>query len=164
MGSASVVKGTRMSTRAEALSGEARLLAFVGLSLWLFAGLAEIWEVLAFQAPDSPFHLGVLSGPVGQLRSHSFGLGCMALILAWLWPKLAAPGEARWILGCLLAGALLELLALSWAASRGMLAVQVFDPRPDARSMLYARALGHGLCLIAGVGLWLRALGKLRRA
>lgn len=140
-------------------SRHARVLAVVGLGLWLLAGICEVWEVLAVQSPDSPFHFGVLAGPVSQLRGHCFGLGTLSVGLACLWPLFGI--ERGWLLlATFLTGASLETLALSWAAACGMLAAQVFDPRPDARLMLYLRALGHGLVLLAGVGFFVRALQR----
>ena len=140
-------------------SGHARLLAVFGLGLWLAAGICEVWEVLAVQSPDSPFHLGVLAGPVTQLRGHCFGLGTLSVGLACLWSlfghRAARLAPAR---TAFLAGASLETLALLWAAASGMLAAQVFDPRPDARLMLYLRALGRGLVLLAGTGFFARAV------
>ena len=140
---------------------QARVLAVVGLALWWLAGATEVWEVLAAQSPDSPFHLGLLVGPVAQLRAHAFGLGtvCLGLACAWGWF-----GRAQgWLwAGVFLAGAGIEIGALLWAAAHGMLAVQVFDPRADARLVLYVRALGHGLSWVAGGALLVHALRALR--
>jgi hypothetical protein len=141
---------------------ESKLLVLTGLSLWLLTGAAGIWEVLAMQAPDSPFHLGILPGPIAQLRAYSFGLGTGLLLGAWLWPQLYAEGQGRILLGMLVFGSLVQVSALLSAASHGMLAVQVFDPRPDARFLLYARALGHALTLLAGAGILSRALKRFR--
>lgn len=135
---------------------QARLLAVVGLGLWVLSGLCQVWEVLAVQSPDSPFHFGVLAGPVVQLRSHCFALGAVCVGLSCLWPVLGL--ESGWLLlGAFLTGALFETAALTWAAANGMLAVQVFDPRPDARLMLYLRAFGHGLSLLAGIAFFVSA-------
>jgi hypothetical protein len=41
-----------------------------------------------------------------------------------------------------------------------VLAIQVFDPRPDVRMLLYARAAGHALSLLAGFALLARALQR----
>lgn len=127
---------------------EVRLLVRVGLALWLLAGLSEVWEVLALQPPDSPLHAGVLAGPIGQLASHAFAHGTLALLLGLSWPALA-PKRGLFLLSLLLGGALLQLGAMAYAASEGMLAVQLLDPRPDARFVLYLRALGHLLTLAA---------------
>jgi hypothetical protein len=153
-----------MSTHAPAASGHARLLALAGLGFWLLSGAAEVWEVLASQSPDSPWHLGVLAGPVAQLRNHSFGFGTLLTALAWLWPAWFSPGEGRLALAACLTGAGLETGALLWAAARGMLAVQAFDPRPDARLMLILRALGHVLWLLGGAAILLRGLRGARGA
>jgi hypothetical protein len=128
---------------------EARLLTRLGLWLWLAAAVATVWELLALQPPDSPLHLGVLAGPIAQLRNFAFAHGVAALVIARLQP-------ARWLAGLLAAGAILHLLALSYAAARGLLAVQLLDPRLDARLTLYARAFAHSLTLIALIALCVR--------
>ncbi|MFT3925577.1 MAG: hypothetical protein QM778_23760 [Myxococcales bacterium] len=142
---------------------QARVLAVVGLALWLLAGGSEVWEVLAVQAPDSPFHLGLLAGPVAQLRAHSFGLGAVCIGMACCW-NLFGPACGWLWASVFLAGAALETTALLWAAGHGMLAVQVFDPRADARLVLYVRAAGHTLSWLAGLALWVRALRSWRSA
>lgn len=139
---------------------ETRLLAQVGLALWLVSGLSGVWEVLALQAPESPFHLGVLSGPITQLRTYSFGLGTVLCVLALLVPLLAPQGGVRPWVYALIFGVLLHTGTLLVAASRGMNAVQIFDPREDARMLLYARAVAHGITLLAGLGLLVQALRR----
>lgn len=138
------------------------MLVRVGLALWLIASLACVWEVLALQPPDSPFHLGVLAGPIVQLRTFAFGLGAISLIAAALWPCLYAPGKGRPAAVLLSAGALAQVGLLGYAASRGLLAVQIFDPRADARFTLYGRALAHAWTLIGLSALLFRALRSLR--
>lgn len=128
---------------------EARLLTRLGLVLWLAAALATVWELLALQPPDSPLHLGVLAGPIAQLRNFTFAYGVAALIIARLQP-------ARWVAWLLALGAILQVLALSYAAARGLIAVQLLDPRLDARLTLYVRAFAHALSLIALSALCLR--------
>lgn len=131
------------------LTVESRLLVRSGLVLWLLAGAATVWEVLAMQGPDSPFHVGVLAGPVGQLRAFSFGLGATLLACGWLWPALYAPGRGRIALGLLVGGAGLHAAALTYGASQGMVGAQLFDPRPDASWLVLTRGLGHGAMLLA---------------
>jgi hypothetical protein len=125
---------------------EARSLIRLGISLWFLAALAAIWEVTALQPPDSPAHLGILAGPIGQLRNFAFAYGCVAALLALapVW----GPGS-RWMAGSLALGALLHVGALGYAASRGLLAVQIFDPRLDARLVLYLRGFAHALTMFA---------------
>src|SRR5688572_6507142 len=98
---------------------EARVLVRVALALWLLAAVATVWEVLAMQWPDSPFHLGVLAGPIGQLRGFSFALGGGLALAAWLWPSLYGAGKGRYALGLLLGGALIHSLALLYGAAHG---------------------------------------------
>ena len=60
--------------------GSVRTLARLALSLCCISALACVWELFALQVPDSPFHFGVLSGPIVQLRNFSFALGLGALL------------------------------------------------------------------------------------
>lgn len=151
-----------MSRGFAVLPWPSRLLSLLGLGLWLVAAVAGIWEALASQSPDSPFHLGILAGPVAQLESHSFMLGTVLMGLSWAWPRWVAPEQGTFALYTLVGGALLETFSLAWAASSGMLAVQILDPRPDARLMLYARALGHSAFLLGGLCLVPHAVRALR--
>lgn len=141
-------------------SRSCRLLLRVGLALWLAAALAAVWETLALQPPDSPFHLGVLAGPIGQLAGMAFALGTAHVVLSLWWPALYAAGEGRAVAALLVVGALVQLAALFYAASRGLMAVQILDPRSDARLALYGRGLGHALILMAGSALFLRAFKR----
>lgn len=139
-----------------------RTLVLLGLWLCLLSALACIWEVLALQMPDSPFHVGVLAGPIVQLRSFSFGLGVGALVLAQLWPQLYAPGRGLLVLGLLLVGSLLHVGALGYAAGQGMVGVQLLDPRLDARLVVYLRGFAHALCLLALIAVSVRAVRNFR--
>lgn len=123
---------------------EPHLLCVVGLALWLVSAFACVWEVLALQPPDSPLHLGILAGPIAQLVGFSFALGTGALVLSALWPSLYEPGEGRLVTALFVVGAVLQVGALTYAASHGLLAIQVLDPRADVRVTLYVRALAHG--------------------
>jgi hypothetical protein len=127
---------------------DARLLLRLGISLWFLAALAAGWEVTALQPPDSPVHLGILAGPIAQLRNFAFAYGCALTLLsvAPLW----GPGS-RYMAWSLALGAMLHVGALGYAASRGLLAVQIFDPRLDARIALYLRGAAHSLTLF-GLG------------
>ncbi len=127
------------------------------LSLWLLASLATIWEALALQAPDSPLHFGILAGPIAQLRDQSFAQGAGLLAAAWLWPLAHGERKGRFTLLVLLLAALISSAALSYAASEGILGAQVFDPREDARRVLYARGLGLGLWIVALLELFVRS-------
>jgi hypothetical protein len=131
---------------------EPHLLRCLGLALWLVAGLACVWELLALQPPDSPLHLGVLAGPVAQLASFSFALGTVSILIGTLWPTLYDGGGGRAAALLLALGSLLQVGALTYAASRGLLAVQLLDPRTDARFTLYVRAVAH-LATLLGVAL-----------
>ena len=133
-----------------------RTLARLALCLCSVSALACVWELFALQMPDSPFHLGVLSGPIAQLRNFSFGLGLGALGLAWLWRGLYAAHEGRWQLWTLLSAALLQVMALGYAAAQGMVGVQLLDPRLDARLVVYVRLAAHALLLVGLFALLVR--------
>jgi hypothetical protein len=122
---------------------EARVLVRSGLALWLVAAMAAVWEVLAMQSFESPARVGLLAGPVGQLRGYAFGLGAVLLVAGWLWSRLYGESRGRLVLGLLAGGAVLHTLVLAYAAFHGMVAVQVFDPRPDARWVVMLRGLAH---------------------
>jgi hypothetical protein len=130
-------------------SVQVRALVRLGLVLCLVAALASVWEVLTLQAPDSPFHVGVLSGPVAQLRSFSFGFGVGALLLAWLWPPLYARDAGKLVALAFMLGAGLHVAALAYAASHGLAGAQLLDPRLDARLVVYARGAAQLLVLWA---------------
>jgi hypothetical protein len=140
---------------------EARVLVRAALGLWVVAAAATVWEVLALQSFESPLRVGVLAGPIGQLRGYAFGLGAVLLAAGWLWPRLYGEGRGRAMLGLLTGGAALHTLALVYAAQQGMLAVQVLDPRADARWVIAARALGHLLVSLALLDGLLRAFKRL---
>src|SRR6195952_5602000 len=111
-----------MPSAASQPSFEARLLVGAGFALWLLAALAAVWEVLALQPPDSPLHLGVLSGPIAQLRTFAFALGTSAVLVGSLWPALYTQGQGRWVAWLLVVGAVLHVTMLLVAAARGLLA------------------------------------------
>jgi hypothetical protein len=136
----------------------ARVLLRLALALCCLSAAAACWEFLALQMPDSPFHLGVLGGPIAQLRNFSAALGIAALALTPVWPHLYPEGAGRLVLGLMLVATSILLGALLYAASQGLVGVQLLDPRPDARLVAYARAAGHGLLLCALALVFLRAL------
>jgi hypothetical protein len=134
----------------------ARLLRATGLALWLVAAFACIWEVLALQPPASPLHFGLLATPIAQLRGFSFALGTAALLVSLLFPMLYARGEGAVVALLLSASSLLHVAALAYAAGQGLLAVQLLDPRGDARLALYTRGLAHALTVVALCALFAR--------
>jgi len=139
---------------------ELRLLRASGLLLWLLGALTGIWEGLALQSPVSPLHLGVLAGPIAQLRLACFGFGTGALVLGPCWPTLYAERRGRAVLGLLVLGAGGQLLSLAYAAAFGLLAVQLNDPRADARAVVYVRFAAQLLTAAALAALGARALSR----
>ena len=66
-----------------------------------------------------------------------------------------------WILfGLVSAGSVLSLSAMAWAVVEGMMAIQVFDPRPGAGWLAIVRLLGQGLVLIAALDVARRLLRR----
>jgi len=120
-------------------------------ALTLVAGLvAGVFELMATQAPYTPLHFGVLAAPFAQLRASGLWLSLFAFVAAGLRPRL---GEREpWILfGLYALGTLMSLSAMAWAAAQGMMAIQVFDPRPGAGWIAITRLAGQGLILLAAV-------------
>jgi hypothetical protein len=141
-------------------SPSSRMLLRVGLLLWLAASLGAVWEILALQPPDSPFHAGVLAGPIAQLYATSFALGTAHIVLGLGWPSIYDSGKGAAVAWLLVIGSVVHLAALFYAASRGLMAVQILDPRSDAKLALYGRGLGHVMTIGAGIAITLRALRR----
>jgi hypothetical protein len=147
-------------------SAEARVLLTAGLAAWLLSALCALWEGLALQSPVSPLHVGVLAGPIGQLQRSAFTFGCAGLVLALAWRALFPVNTGRVVLTLLVAGSTAQLAALGYAAAFGLVAVQLNDPRADARACLWVRAVAHVLVSAGVVGVLVRALelGRRRQA
>jgi len=137
---------------------EVRLLLATAFALYLVALFASVWEVAALQPPDSPLHVGILAGPIAQLAVFAFAHATVNALVALAWPLLYERTRGRHAAWLLVAGALLHVAALTFAAARGLLAVQLLDPRADARTLLYTRALALSLIAVALVMLLVRAL------
>jgi len=139
---------------------ETRILVRVALVLWLLAVVSTVWEALALQAPDSPLHFGILAGPIAQLRDQSFALGVGLFVAALLWPFTHGAARGIWTLALLLSGVAFSTFAVGYAANEGILGAQAFDPRPDARQVLYARGVGLGLLALGLLDLLARSLRR----
>lgn len=158
---ASVLHGAAMPTREPPLPRiEARVLFVAGLCAWLLSAAAALWEGLALQSPVSPLHVGLLAGPIGQLQRTAFAFGAAGLVLGLAWERVFAHGEGRAALGLLFVGSGAQLAALGYAALYGLLAVQLNDPRGDARACLWLRAAGHTLVSVGLVLVLRRALRR----
>lgn len=146
------------------LRSTAKLLVGLGSGV-LVVGLGSgVWELLASQAPFTPLHTGTLAAPVSQLRETSFTLSLLLFAAAWLLPFYAPDEEPKVLAALALAGTVVTMVAMIWAASVGMMGLQAFDPRGDARALFYTRATGQGLLLIVGVDFARRLLQGLRRS
>jgi hypothetical protein len=125
------------------LSPAGRATVKLGLALLGVAAAGVVAHTLSVQTPSSPWWIGVLPGPIAQLRDASALLG--ALLLAGAPYMSARPGEREpfGLVIALHAGALLVLATLVIGATTGMYGVQIEDPRPASRWLFRARTLGE---------------------
>lgn len=121
----------------------AQALVRLGLVVLLGAAVAAVWEVLALQAPTSPYHFGVLPGPVGALRDSASITALCLFAAAWLWPWASQGRELRAWLVLVHVGVIVSLGALTYGATTGMYGVQIDDLRVDSRWLFRIRAMGQ---------------------
>lgn len=135
-------------------------LAIVLLGLGAIAGL---FELSARQAPYTPLELGLLPGPIQQLRDAALVHGFMAFLaglsLPAAWPTPLAPKR---FLGLLVVGHALLFAALLWAAFSGRMAVQIWDPRPLLVALTALRIVGH-LTVVGAYWMWAHRLWRALR-
>lgn len=125
------------------LRPSARALVRLAIVLLIAAAAASVWEILARQAPSSGWHVGVLPGPVAELRDTAVTLALLFFATAWLVPVIAPEREPWVLVGALHAGALITLVALTYGATTGMYGIQIDDPRADSVWLFKVRALGE---------------------
>ncbi|MDH5492201.1 MAG: hypothetical protein OEY14_09620 [Myxococcales bacterium] len=145
------------------LRPSARYLVRLGALVLIFAIFVGVWELVAAQAPYTPLDFGLLEAPARQLRQHALAIGLLLLLGAWLLPWVAPEREPKVLLGLITLGTLLSLGAMTWAAAAGMMAIQIFDPRGDARLLAYLRLIGQGILALAALE-YLRRLLRAGRA
>lgn len=132
------------------LRPSARAIVRLAIALVIAAAAAAVWEILARQAPSSGWHMGVLPGPVAELRDTSVTLALLFLAVAWLLPAIA-PAREPWVLvGALHAGAIITVAALTYGATTGMYGIQIDDPRADSVWLFKIRTFGQ-LLLVASL-------------
>ena len=137
----------------------ARALVRLAVVLLLVAVAAGVWELLASQVPDSRFHVGILPGPVGQLRNAATTLALILFAAAWLMPWAARAGkEPRWLVVLAYVGSIVTIVSLAYGATTGMYGVQIEDPRPDSRLLFAARSIGQGILVVCALELARRIL------
>lgn len=129
----------------------ARSFVRLGVVLLVAAAAAGVWEMLAMQVPSSDYRVGVLPGPIGQLREMATTVGLVLFAAAWLMPWIA-PERQPWVL-CVAVhvGAVVTIGAMAYGATTGMYGVQIYDPRPDSQWLFIVRWIGQGLlglCLL----------------
>lgn len=131
----------------------------LGLVLLALAALAGLFELFARQAPYTPLALGLLPGPIQQLRDAALVHGLVALLAAVLLPAAwASPAPVRFV-RVLAAGHGLLFAALLYAAVTGRMAVQIWDPRPLAVVLTALRIVGH-LVVVGAYLAWARRLWR----
>src|SRR5688500_15464926 len=92
----------------------ARAFVRLGVVLLLIAAGAGIWEMLSLQAPASPWHVGVLSGPVGTLRNTATVIGLVLFAFAWLMPWAAPEREPKVLVIAVHVGVAILIVALTY--------------------------------------------------
>ena len=145
------------------LRPSARAIVRLAIGLLIAAAAASVWEILARQAPSSGWHVGMLPGPVAELRDTSVTLALLCVAAAWLVPVIAPDHEPWLLVGALHAGALVTLAALAYGATTGMYGVQIDDPRSDSVWLFKIRTLGQLVlvgCLVDVARRFLRARRK----
>jgi ABC-type Na+ efflux pump permease subunit len=139
------------------LSLAGRATVKLALALLGVAVIGVVVHTLAAQGPSSPWWLGILPGPVAQLRDASALLGALLLAAA---PYVSArEGEREpWALVvALYVGAAVVLVTLAAGAMTGMYGEQIEDPRVASRWLFRARSLGELILLGALVAFARRA-------
>jgi len=127
--------------------------AFVRLAVILLvvAAAAGVWEMLAMQVPSSQYRVGLLPGPIGQLREMATATALTCFAAAWLVPFIA-PSKEPWALCTAVhVGAVVTLGAMTYGATTGMYGVQMWDPRFDSQVLFIVRWAGQGIlgvCLL----------------
>src|SRR5688500_3971173 len=118
----------------------ARAFVRLGVVLLLVAAGAGIWEMLSLQAPGSAGHAGMLSGPIGTLRTTATAVALVLFAAAWLMPWAAPDREPRVLVIAVHVGVVILVLTLAYGATTGMYGVQIDDLRDDSRWLFRARA------------------------
>jgi len=129
------------------LSLAGRATVKLALALLAVAVVGVVVHTLAAQGPSSPWWLGILPGPVAQLRDASALLGTLLLAAA---PYVSArEGEREpWsLVVALYVGVAIVLVTLAAGAMTGMYGEQIEDPRIASRWLFRARSLGELILL-----------------
>jgi hypothetical protein len=143
------------------LSPAGRATVKLALALLAIAAIGVVVHTLAAQGPSSPWWLGILPGPVAQLRDTSALLGALLLAAA---PYISARSGERepWsLVVALYVGVVIVLVTLAIGATSGMYGVQIEDPRVANRWLFRARSLGE-LILFGGLVAFARRAWRAR--
>lgn len=115
--------------------------------------VASCFLLAALQAAYSPFAMQLPAAPFEQLETEAFRLAFAAFMTFALWHRLVGDAEGRglsWLFGT---GAIAKLGVLAFAASQGMSAIQMTDPRTLPPKLFTVRAIANAM-LVASY-LWL---------
>lgn len=132
-------------------SPPARTLLRFAFGLLVLAAASSVWAVLANQAPGSPVYLGVLPGPIENVRDSATVLALVFLAVSWWLPTIVIGRAATLLVACACLGATLDLSASVFAAAHGLHAIQFKDHRPDVAPLVMLKTVGQlllGVCLL----------------
>lgn len=130
---------------------ESRGFLLLGVVCLTGAIVASSVLLAALQAAYSPFALQLPAAPFDHLETEAFRLAGASFLLAALWPRLVGSAPARGPMRVFAAGALSKLAVLAFAASQGMSAIQITDPRTLPPKLFTLRALANVVLGIAYV-------------
>lgn len=143
------------------LSPAGRAVVKLAIAMLAVAVLGVVAHTLCAQGPSSPWWLGILPGPVAQLRDASALFAALLLAAA---PYVSArEGEREpWALVvALYVGVAMVLVTLTVGAMMGMYGEQIEDPRIASRWLFRVRSLGE-LFLLGGLVAFARRAWKAR--
>lgn len=126
---------------------------WVGALCLLLGALGWTWELLAHQAPSSPWHVTGFATAIDRFAQHAWieGLAIFALApRAWRYAFGKHPARARAMLCALYTGTALTLGTLGYSSATGVLGLQIRDTGRSSHVLLALRLVGEGL-LAAGL-------------
>lgn len=115
-----------------------------------------ILEIFVRQTPYSPYQIALPIDPFEQLRGTALVLALVGFCLHSLVERGLFGAKEPWALvGLFGTGAVGTVVTLAVAASLGMNAVQIIDPRPGS-SLIFAVRAVFALCLLSAFALVMR--------
>lgn len=114
--------------------------------------LGWAWELLARQAPSSPWHVMGFPSAIDRFALRAWIEGLVIVSLAPRAFSLGlgdSPRRARAVLLAAYGGTVLALGSLAISAATGVLGMQIRDASSFSRGLLLARLVGDGLLLLS---------------